>query len=131
MIVLDTNAWIWWVADPSKLSLRARRAIKQEEAKGAIVVSVISVWEIALKHSLGKLILDRDVRAWLRMASQYPGISVAPLTIDDAMEGPLLPGNLHRDPADRFIVALSRRLGAPIITKDGNVRRYPHVQTLW
>ena len=131
MIVLDTNAWIWWVSDPEKLSARARAVVAAAEKKGDIILSSISVWEVAVKHAAGKLDLDRDLRAWLRLATAYPGIRVEPITQDDAIESVLLPGRLHRDPADRFIVALSRRLGAKLVTRDREIRRYEHVETIW
>lgn len=131
MIVLDTNAWIWWVADPARLTAKARRAIVAEEAAHGLVVSAISVWEVAVKASLGKLALDRDVRSWLGLACAYPGIVVQPLEPQDALESTLLPGTFHRDPADRMIIALARRLGVPIVTADAAIRAYKHAKTTW
>lgn len=131
MILLDTNAWLSWVGDPRRLSQRARQAIEREEARRGIVVSAISAWEIAVKVALGKLALDRDVRSWIALASGYPGISVLPLESGDAVESTLLPGRFHKDPADRVIIAISRRLGAPLVTTDRAIRRYRHVETVW
>ena len=74
MIVLDTAPWIWWVADPGRLSRRAREAIAREEKAVGLMVSAISVWEVALKHSLGRLLLDRDILSWIALARTYPGI---------------------------------------------------------
>ena len=54
MIVLDTQVWLWWVHDDAQLSARAAQAIKQAEGTDGIRVSVISVWEIAVKSALGK-----------------------------------------------------------------------------
>lgn len=131
MIVLDTNAWIYWVADPKRLSRRAVRRIQREETSGEIVVSVVSAWEVALKHSLGKLELDRDVASWIAIATGYPRVRLVPLEVDDAVQSTSLPGSFHRDPADRFIVALARRLGAPLVTSDTRIRKYPHVRSVW
>jgi PIN domain nuclease of toxin-antitoxin system len=131
MIVLDTSAWIRWAAEPARLSARARAAIEREEKAGGLVVSTISVWEVALKHSLGKLRLDRDVRSWLALAMAYPGVRLEPLDHEDALESTLLPGRIHRDPADRFVVALARRLEAPLVTSDRRLRRSRHVDTIW
>lgn len=131
MIVLDTGPWIWWVSDPSRISPRARRAIEREEGAGGLMLSAISVWELALKHGIGKLELDRDLRSWVAVAITYPGIRVVPLDTDDAIESTFLPGKFHRDPADRFIVALARRLGARVVTSDRRILEYEHVESLW
>jgi PIN domain nuclease of toxin-antitoxin system len=131
VIVLDTSAWIWWTADPSHLTAKARRAIEAEQDHHGIIVSAISVWEVAVKTALGKLELDRDVRSWVAQASAYPGISLQPLDPRDALESTLLPGSFHRDPADRLLVALARRLDVGLVTADRAIRVYRHVKTIW
>ena len=131
MILLDTSVWIWWVAEPRQLSTRAARAISLEETRQGIMVSAISAWEIAVKVALGKLTLDRDVRSWIAQASAYPGVSVLPLDAADAVESTLLPGRFHKDPADRILIALARRLDAPLVTVDAAIRRYSGVRSLW
>ena len=131
MIVLDTAAWVWWVSDPARLSTRARRAIEVEEERHGLVVSVISVWEVGVKVALRKLVLDRDVRSWVELASSYPGILVQPLSDVDALESTLLPRWRHRDPADRIVVTLARRLGVALVTRDRAIRAYRYVSTIW
>jgi PIN domain nuclease of toxin-antitoxin system len=131
LIVLDTSAWIRWVAAPSQPSARARRAILAEEPKHGLVVSAISVWEVATKVALGKLSIDRDVRQWVALASAYPGVVVAPLDPLDALESALLPEPLHRDPADRLIIALARRLRVGLVTSDSAIRACAHVRSVW
>ena len=131
MIVLDTQAWIWWLHEPIRLSPRARRVVHEAEKADGIRVSVISAWEIAVKTALGKLKLPMDMDAWFRMASSYPNLVVEPVSARDAMGSATLPGEFHRDPADRIIVAMSRRYGAPLVTSDSLIRAYPHVVTVW
>jgi len=131
MIILDTQAWLWWVHDPSRLSARAVRAIREAEQADGMLVSVISVWEIAVKSSLGKLELSMDMDAWFRQARAYPNLVVEPVSAHDAIASTRLPGEFHRDPADRIIVALSRRTGAALVTADKLIRDYPHVVTVW
>jgi PIN domain nuclease of toxin-antitoxin system len=130
VIVLDTAPWLWWVSDPSRLTRRARRAIEEEATQG-VLVSAISVWEIAVKVGLGKLKLDRDVRTWFALARDYPRVAILPLDAGDALESTLLPEPFHRDPADRMIVALARRLKVPVVTSDRALRSYRHVKTIW
>ena len=131
-VVLDTHAWIWWVTDPKRhLRSPTRRAIERALGENAVVISVISCWEIALKHSIGKLRLPMPPKDWIDQALiDWPGTRVEPLSVDDALASTTLPGELHRDPADRFIVALTRRLGAKLATIDTALVEYPHVDTI-
>jgi PIN domain nuclease of toxin-antitoxin system len=131
VIVLDTAVWIWWVTDPARLSALARGTIEAEEPRQGIVVSAISVWEVAVKVALGKLTIDRDIRSWVTLASAYPGVVMHPLEPHDALESTLIPGRFHRDPADRILIAFARRLDVPLVTSDRAIRRYRHVRTVW
>ncbi len=131
LIVLDTQIWIWWLHDPSKLTKKALQAIEAAEANGGIRVSTISVWEIAVKNELGKIELPLEIREWFQRASVYPGMVIEPISAEDAIESTRLPGNFHRDPADRIITAMARRYGVPLITSDLKIRKYSHVQTIW
>ena len=92
MIVLDTQVWLWWVHDVSKLSKRASLAIKQAEENGGIRVSVISVWEIAVKSALGKLELSMEMDEWFLLAKSYPNLVVEPVSAQDVIASARLPG---------------------------------------
>lgn len=131
MIVLDTQALLWWLHDPSRLSAAARQRMQRAESGERMLVSAISVWEIAVKCRLGKLTLPMEIDAWYQQAEQYPGLAFEPVTPADAIASTLLPGEFHSDPADRIIVAVARRLGTPLITSDAKIRAYTHVQTIW
>ena len=131
MIVLDTQAWLWWLHDPSRLSARVRQVLRAQEKEAGITVSVISVWEVATKCALGKLALPMQMEEWFSLARTYRGIILEPVSAEDAIASACLPGNFHMDPADRIIVALARRLKATLITADTLIRAYPHVTTLW
>lgn len=131
MIVLDTQAWLWWLHDPSRLSARVRHALRAAEKEAGITVSVISVWEVATKCALGKLILPMQVEEWFSLARTYKGIIIEPVSAEDAIASACLPGNFHKAPADRIIVALARRHKATLVTADTLIRAYPHVATLW
>ncbi|MGH7897537.1 MAG: type II toxin-antitoxin system VapC family toxin [Candidatus Binatia bacterium] len=131
MIVLDTNAWIRWVAAPELLTVRAREAIETEEPRRGLVVSVISAWEVAVKARKGKLDVGGPIDSWIAAAVRYPGIVLYALDLEEAVASTNLPGRFHDDPADRMIIALARRLGAPMVTADRAIRRYRHVETIW
>lgn len=64
MILLDTHIWLWLLHDPSRLSDAANRLIAAEEAQDGLLVSTISVWEVAVKVSVGKLTLPLPIATW-------------------------------------------------------------------
>jgi PIN domain nuclease of toxin-antitoxin system len=131
MIIIDTHVWLWLLHDPSQLSNAAREQIEIEEAQNGILVSAISVWEIAVKSSIGKLALPVPIDDWYTLAKSHSGIVIEALNPEDAIFSTQLPGDFHKDPADRIIVAMARRYNVPLITCDNNILRYPHVKTIW
>jgi PIN domain nuclease of toxin-antitoxin system len=131
MIVLDTHAWLWWLHDPLRLSPKAQKMIEKAEKKEGWLVSVISLWEIAVKLEIGKMTLPHDIHSWFEKAKSYPGLILEPLVPEDAIASTQLPGIFHKDPADRIIIALTRRYGATLITKDKEILNYSHVKSAW
>lgn len=131
MIVLDTQVWLWWLHDPMRLSSCARQSVTRAEREGGMTVSVISVWEVATKCALRRLTLPMQLDAWFELARTYRGVVIEPVSAEDALASACLPGAFHKDPADRLIVALARRLQAKLVTADGLIRAYPHVVTIW
>jgi PIN domain nuclease of toxin-antitoxin system len=132
VIVLDTHTLLWWVeGDPNKLSARVKREIESERAVGGVVVSSITAWEIALLVSRRRLGLSADVDLWLAKIERVDGLRFAPVDTLIAVAAVNLPGTLHRDPADRIIVATARHFGAALVTGDEQLRAYPHVRTIW
>ena len=127
MIVLDTHTWVWWVhADPN-LPAAHQAYIQSQQAHG-LGVCAISCWEVAKLVERGRLTLPLPVDQWLTQALAYPGIVLLPLSPEVAVESTRLPGAFHRDPADQMIVATARHYACPLVTLDGNIRAYPHVQ---
>jgi PIN domain nuclease of toxin-antitoxin system len=131
MIIIDTHVWLWLLHDPSQLSNAARAQIEIKEAQNGILVSAISVWEIAVKSSLGKLALPLPIDDWYALAKSHSGIVIEALNPEDAIASTQLPGDFHKDPADRIIVAMARRYNVPLITCDNNILKYSHVKTIW
>jgi PIN domain nuclease of toxin-antitoxin system len=131
MIVLDTHVWLWWLHDPARLSPTAVELIEQEQESGALILSSISVWEVAVKVQSGKLALPMDIVQWYELARSYPATVIEPLSPVDAMASTQLPGDFHKDPADRMIISLARRLAVPLITCDRKILEYQHVLTAW
>ena len=132
VIVLDTHVWVWWLSDPDRLSRRVVAAIEQEVAAGDPVrVSAISVWEVAMLVQRERLRLAVSLERWLSLARAMPELDLVPVTPEIAHAAVALPGDLHKDPADRMIVATARELGATLLTKDVRLLDYPHVRSLW
>ena len=108
-LLLDTHAFIWWLAGSERLPATARRAIANASNKK--FVSAASAWEIATKHRIGKLpaadMLVEDVSG----AITGEGFEELPITVDEAVRAGSLPGP-HRDPFDRMLIAqaLTRHL---------------------
>jgi PIN domain nuclease of toxin-antitoxin system len=134
LLLLDTHCWIWaQLGLLQNLSRAALQSIKNAEREGNLRISVISVWEFAMLEHRGRIALPMNVRTWVDQALRKPGISVAPLTSEIAIEGVSLPGELHADPADRMLVATARILGATLLTKDARLIRYSqqrHIRAL-
>ena len=130
-MVLDTCAWLWYCAEPRKLSHAAAEAIQREKARAGLIVSVISCWEIVKLVQKGKLKFSISCREWIESALQTAGISLYALTPEIAVESTELPGVFAGDPADQIIVATARILGIAVLTKDQKILDYSHVPSLW
>ena len=134
LLLLDTHCWIWaQLGLLQNLSRAALQSIKNAERDGNLRISVISVWELAMLEQRRRIALPMNVRTWVDQALSKPGISVAPLTPEIAIESVNLPGDLHGDPADRMLVATARIMGATLLTKDAQLIRYSrqrHVKAL-
>ena len=128
MIVLDTHIWFYFVNDgPEKLSAKARKSIRENDV---LAVSIISCWEIAMLVAKERLRFSIDVQDWINQALKYKGIKLIDLTPEIAVLATRLPGEFHKDPADRIIVASSLKLGAPLVTLDQRIKKWGHVQTI-
>lgn len=132
MIVLDTHALVWWVNGDDRLSTRARELIEQTAAVGRrVLVSAISAWEIAMLVERGRVALAMDLDEWLLAVESLDGVALVPLSAQVAVQSATLPGEFHKDPADRMIVALAREQNAVLVTADEKMHRYPHVRWAW
>lgn len=123
--VLDTHVWIWAVeGDRRALASSAIDAIEEAARGGAVRVSAISVWEMAMLEARGRISLSRPVDDWVDAALHAPGVRLLPLTPEIALESSRLPGAPHGDPADRILMASARVLGGQLATCDGEIIEY-------
>lgn len=128
-VILDTCALIWCVSDPDSLTPVAQTVVAAPDTH--IFVSAISCAEIASLSEAGKLAVTPHWRTWFDNAIAENGWSVLDIDLLTVQEAFSLPGDFHRDPADRFITAAARLNRMHIVTADRKIRDYPHVQSLW
>jgi PIN domain nuclease of toxin-antitoxin system len=101
-LLLDTHAFLWWLAGDERLSTDAREAISEE--LDPIFVSAASIWEIATKHRLGKLPAASAIAGDLVRVIESQGFVGLPITIRHGETAGALPGP-HRDPFDRMLIS--------------------------
>lgn len=129
--LLDTHVWIWWHANPGKLSRKVRALIAHPENYEELLLSAISPWELCKLVEKGRLELSIDTGDWVTMALQMPRLRLVPLSPHIAHLSTTLPQPFHDDPADQMIVATARSSGAVVVTADERIRRYRHVRSVW
>jgi PIN domain nuclease of toxin-antitoxin system len=128
VIVLDTHAWIWWRADPDRLSAAAARAVAEADRVG---ISSISVWELGMLVRRGRISLDREVVRWTRQALADDRVAVLAPDADAALDAALLDDRFPGDPADRLIYATARQAGARLVTRDAHIARFDPARVVW
>jgi len=126
-VLLDTHAFLWWIADSGRLSRKARRLISDET--NDIAVSAASAWEIATKHRIGRLPGGEAVALDVAGRISDQGFSELAISVSDGERAGRLPGP-HRDPFDRMLAAQALARGLPIISIDGVFDRYG-LDRLW
>lgn len=119
--LLDTHLLLWAAADSTRLPTDARSLLEDEA--NVPVFSVASIWEIAIKRSLGREDFRVDPRV-LRRGLLDNGYEELPVLAHHAVAVETLPP-LHRDPFDRLLVAQSLTEGLMLLTADPVVARYP------
>ena len=124
LLLLDTHVWLWLVAGSPDLSTEARHRIEGAAAAGTLRIAAISLWEIALLASHGRIVLGKSIGLWLEEALADPGPAIDSLTPQVAIESYALPEAFHRDPADRLIVATARVASATLMTRDRRILDY-------
>lgn len=127
MLLLDTCALIWLI-NRTPITSQALDEIERAARQGMLLVSTVSAWEIGLLSRrtgrTGGLQFMPDPKTWFTRALTAPGLKLAELGPDIAIDASHLPGELHSDPADRLIIATARHLGAAIVTRDRKILDY-------
>ncbi len=119
-VLLDTHAFLWFVADDSRLPARARRAVA--DASEAFL-SLASCWEMAIKVSLGKLTVAAPLDRFLPANLAANGFQLLHVDLEHATRVATLPWH-HRDPFDRLLVAQALHEDLVIVSADRVFRKY-------
>ena len=127
-ILLDTHVWIWSQESPELLGPTARSTVADENS--ALFVSPVSSLEISRLAWGGHLTLAGRLQTWVSESLNALLADTVPLTHEIAITAYDLPGEFHRDPADRMLVATARVLDLTLMTADERILAYPHVLSL-
>lgn len=125
--LLDTCTFLWIIAGSRELSPTAAEIFVDPTHE--ILLSVVSVWEISVKHSLGKLPMPAPPDRFVSAQRELHGISVLPLEEPAVFHLHKLPA-LHRDPFDRMLVCQAIEHDCVLLTPDPLISQYP-VRTRW
>ena len=119
-LLLDTCALLWLASGDRSLSKAGRAAISDAPV---VFVSPVTAWEIAIKVFKGKIVLPCAAREWFDSVVRLYDIEVLKMSSDDMLRAAELPW-LHKDPADRFIIASALANDFTVVTSDGNFPKY-------
>jgi PIN domain nuclease of toxin-antitoxin system len=125
--LLDTHVFLWFVAGDDKLNAQARSLI--EDPDNSLLLSIASLWEMAIKISLGKLDVAGPFGEFITTQTQTNGIALLPIEVDHLAKLLDLPYH-HRDPFDRLLVAQCLASDMTIVSADSTLDAYG-VRRVW
>ena len=129
MILLDTHVLVWAVAESKRLSKAASTAILKGMTEGGLAIADVTLWELAMLLSRGRIQAYGTVEASVRLLTE--GVVIKPITPEIAAISAQFPDGFPRDPADRLIAATAKSEGLALITHDEKLRTSPLLQTIW
>ncbi len=130
MILLDTQVLLYDALEPKRVSRKARAALEEGMATGALACSDISLWEIALLAARRRIDPGPDIAAFIESVLQLRSVRVLPITpsIATLAQSDLF---VHGDPADRLIGATAIEHGVPLVTSDVELRKLSSLRAIW
>ena len=119
--LIDTHVALWWADDSERLAPRHRAIL--EDGANEIVLSSVSVWEVSIKASQGKLTLPLEPLAFFQKMVDRYNFTVLPIHLSHAAGVWSLP-KVHADPFDRLLIAQARSEGLPLISENSVFEKY-------
>lgn len=126
-LLLDTCTFLWMITSDERLSERSLELL--EDPDNDVFLSAASCWEIAVKHSLGKLELPEDPSDYIPHQRIRHGVDALAVTESATLLVPRLPA-IHRDPFDRVLVCQAIDQGFTLLSPDPVLRKYP-AKVIW
>ena len=123
-IIIDTHVFLWLMEGSPELQPSEIELINKVVNNGQVLVASISIWEIAMLQKLGKITLSMPIKDWVEESLNQKGIVIVTFDVAILIESVFLPGNFHKDPADRMIAATSRIKKVPLLTRDQRILDY-------
>jgi PIN domain nuclease of toxin-antitoxin system len=131
VILLDTHALLWLVAEPARLSRAATEAVRGARSTGGLAIASITLWELAMLYVRGHVRGHGTVDASIRQVVDAARVSVREITPVIAALSVQFPDDFPQDPADRLIAATARAEGLTLVTRDERIRASALVRTVW
>ena len=116
-LLLDTHVWVPLALDAKKFDSKAKRRLERAADEGSLLLSTISIWEVAMLSDAGRLRLPPTAAEWARSAIQAARVTLVPVDFDIALDAGRQSAT-HGDPADRIIFATAAVRGATLVTAD-------------
>lgn len=126
-ILLDTCTFLWLILDASELTDKAKQLFS--DPGNEVYLSVVSTWEIAVKHAIGRLDLPEEPRLYIPVQRERHGIQSLPLDEPASLQVSALP-RIHNDPFDRMLISQALIHGLTILSPDDLIKKYP-VRIIW
>jgi PIN domain nuclease of toxin-antitoxin system len=126
-LLLDTSTFLWCLHSPERLSPKSRRVLSDPHAE--LMLSIASVWEMAIKVGIGKLRLNAPLNDIVQLGKEQLFIRVLPIEIDHVVHTTNLPAH-HGDPFDRLLISQASLENMPLVTSDSKMGQYK-IRVIW
>ena len=131
VIAVDTHVILWDALEPERLTAVAKRTLTKADRSDGIILSEISLWEIAMLMQKNRLHVETDYQSFTDLLLQSRKIVLQNLTPAIAGLSVSIDLGKDKDPADRIIAATASVKGIPLITADQEIQGSPAVKTIW
>ena len=126
-LLLDTHSFLWYIEDDDRLSQTAEQIISDIENE--VLLSIGSLWEIAIKYGIGKLSLPCAFGEFISEQLLVNEMEVLPISLPHLATYTELPFH-HRDPFDRLLIAQAMAENIPVVSRDSPLQEYS-INVIW